>query len=371
MNMKNIVLAFLCFFTFFTNAQDDTLLFNDFSIDLYSVEDSLFDYEATNTINLTAQGWDIYSDNFAPISPYVINAIVDYQYYDPLIFRNWHIASYLLSTDTIAENDSTYIKQNFNNGLRSFSWVTPSDSVLNILLSPNVWIGGDSSRVRWKSMPMQGPRHQDGYQVYIIKGGGKEPLTLPLENLEPDFVMKRMSVVNGYPDTTNTSFAYLEKNFGFHPENGVMHTEYIPRETENFGEFDSAYQYPLMQEFELDLSHIENQFIQVAFVHNSYDNVGIVLDDILILGTGKVNTHDLQSNAVGLFPNPTKNVLNIELGNDVPVFVKVFSLNGQFIESILLDGSHNINVSRYKPGYYLMEIKGEKGYYSTRFIKKK
>ena len=370
MNINKKISPFLFLFSFCLNAQNDTLLYNGFDYYKNSSTDGLIDYEETNNLNISFQGWEIYSDNFAPLNPYLANSLKDSEYYDEQIFRNWHVAKYTLQTDTISDGDSTIYEITLVHGLRSFSWVAPPDSVLNILLSPNVWIAGDSSVLRWKSMPMQGPRHQDGYQVYIIEGGGKQAVTLPLGNIEPDFVMKRMSVLNGYPDTTNNSFAYIEKNFGFYPENGVMHTNYIPRQLDSDGEVDSAYQHVFMQEFEINLSHIRDKYIQVAFVHNSYDNYGIILDDILILGSGALGNEEIKNNKVRLSPNPSINHLEIELGSDVPLIVDIFDISGKFIESIRLKGSNQIDVSKYRPGYYLIKVTGQKDYYSATFIKK-
>jgi len=369
--MKKILILLMMGCFVFVNAQDDTLLYNNFDIELFSVVDSSLDYSATNSVNVTNSGWEIYSDNYAPISSSLTNGNEGFSYYDELLWRNWHISPYIVSRDTVLQGDSTVYNDSISNGLRSFSWVTPADSVLNILLSPNVWIGGDSSRFRWKSMPVQGPRHQDGYQVYVLRGGGYQILSIPFANLEPDFVMKRMSIFNGSPDTTIKSLSYLEHNFGYYPSNeGVMHTQYTLPKADSLGHVDSTRQHPFMQEFELDLSHIKEEFIQVLFVHNSYDNVGIVLDDILILGSGSVGQFEINNNSVKLFPNPSTNFVKIELGNDQPLQANIISVNGNKIKHIVLNGTSNIDVTSLQPGYYLVEIIGEYGRYSGSFIKK-
>jgi hypothetical protein len=358
---------------FFANAQNDTLLYNGFDKMIYSVgqTDTVLNYKAINDSNTIGSSWFTYADNPARISSNLTTGEESNPYFDAELWRSWHISPYTVLSDTIKiEKDSSIVLEIKNNGIRSFSWISPKDKIFNVLLSPNVWIGGDSSLLRWKSMPLQGPRHQDGYQVFIIRHGGKDPLTIDFNSIAPSFEMKRMDVSNGSPDTNIKSLAYLENNFGFYPQNGVMHTNYKLYGPDTTGFVDSTIQIVSMQEFELNLSHIKDEFIQVAFVHNSYDNVGIVLDDILILGSGTVGTMEIQKKSMHLFPNPSTKFVRVVLGNDIPLVANVFTSNGQVLKTINLKGSCEINVSEYKKGYYIIEIIGEKGRYSARFMKK-
>jgi len=371
--MKILLFPLLLLSVFFLNAQDDTLLYNGFDKKEYDfrLTDTVFNYQATNDSNTIGLDWFTYAANPKKISSNLTFGEENNPYFNAELWKSWHISSYIFFTGTIqTEEDSFVDVEIYNQGISSFSWVDPVDSIFNVLLSPNVWIGGDSSILRWKSMPLQGPRHQDGYEVFIIRGGGQKPLFIDFDAIQPSFIMKRMDVSNGYPDTSITSLAYLEKNYGFYPENGTMHTNYLLQDSDSIGFIDSTIQIPSMQEFELNLSHITDEFIQVAFVHNSYDNVGIVLDDILILGTGTVSRNEIPNNSLRLFPNPSTNFVNIELVNDILLGANVFTINGQFIEAINFKGSSQIDVSGYKKGYYLIEITGETGRYSASFIKK-
>ena len=82
---------------------------------------------------------------------------------------------------------------------------------------------------RGRSIPYQGPRHQDGYQVFIIRGGGQNPLSVILTRW-PTFEMKRMDVSNGSPDT-NIIVSILRKDFGFTP--GMNNANYILKEADS------------------------------------------------------------------------------------------------------------------------------------------
>ena len=372
--MKRILFLFLFLVLFLANAQNDTLLYNGFDKKIYTVgqRDTVLNYQATNDSNTIGASWFTYADNPVKISSNITSGEESNLYFDAELWKSWHISPYTFLSDTIKiEQDSSIVLELKNNGIRSFSWISSADSIFNVLLSPNVWIGGDSSLLRWKSMPFQGPRHQDGYQVFIIRQGGKDPLTIDFEAIVPSFEMKRMDLSNGSPDTNIKSLAYLENNFGFYPKTGVMHTNYTLHDPDSAGFVDSTIQIARMQEFELNLSHIKDEFIQVAFVHNSYDNVGIVLDDILILGSGTVSTREIKNKSVHLFPNPSTEFVHVGLGDDIPLVANVFTLNGQFLETINLKGSCRIDVSEYKLGCYIIEIIGAKGRYSGRFIKKK
>lgn len=372
--MKRILFLFLFLVLFLANAQNDTLLYNGFDKKIYTVgqRDTVLNYQATNDSNTIGASWFTYADNPVKISSNITSGEESNLYFDAELWKSWHISPYTFLSDTIKiEQDSSIVLELKNNGIRSFSWISSADSIFNVLLSPNVWIGGDSSLLRWKSMPFQGPRHQDGYQVFIIRQGGKDPLTIDFEAIVPSFEMKRMDLSNGSPDTNIKSLAYLESNFGFYPKTGVMHTNYTLHDPDSAGFVDSTIQIARMQEFELNLSYIKDEFIQVAFVHNSYDNVGIVLDDILILGSGTVSTREIKNKSVHLFPNPSTEFVHVGLGDDIPLVANVFTLHGQFLETINLKGSCQIDVSEYKLGCYIIEIIGAKGRYSGRFIKKK
>ena len=73
-------------------------------------------------------------------------------------------------------------------------------------------------------------------------------------------------------------------------------------------------------------------------------------------------------NGVSLYPNPVKDILNIDLVDNTRISsVKIYDLQGK----LLLEKANNdIDVSSFSLGVYLIKIKSEKGEFTKKFIKK-
>ena len=88
----------------------------------------------------------------------------------------------------------------------------------------------------------------------------------------------------------------------------------------------------------------------------------------------KINsTEAIKTNSIKVFPNPARDILNIELGNtDEPTIVKIFSSNGELVKTIAT-GINNkyllINISGLTNGLYAVNIITGKEMKSFTFIK--
>lgn len=72
-----------------------------------------------------------------------------------------------------------------------------------------------------------------------------------------------------------------------------------------------------------------------------------------------------------MYPNPTDNILNVVSSTDVFVNAIVYDMNGRLVLNKKLDEAQQINVSSLQSGSYLLQLKSDKGIYTTkRFIKK-
>ena len=288
--MKFKILLVLTFTFSLGKSQFDTLLYNGFSF-LAVDSNSYFQLGETNKANLEYQGWKTRSDLRA-LANSITEDTESYIWFDDQIWRSWHIIPYTDSIDTIITDDVITYDTTANFGLRSFSWFENPNRAATVLMTPPVFMNDNTGKLHWRSMPLQGPRHQDGYKVYILDGGSNTPDNVPFQTMDYDFAMKELDVTNSSPLPTITSLVELQNDFGFVPENGTNHLRYTLPDSNELGQIDSTRQHPFMQQFELSLSDYTG-FIQIAFVHDSYDNNGIILDDILITGTGTIGTNEI------------------------------------------------------------------------------
>ena len=367
MKFKFLVILSIIFFC--GNAQDDTLLFNDFSF-LAIDSNSYFQLGETNKVNVDYQGWKTRSDMRA-IANVITDDMSSYIWYDDQIWRNWHVIPYTDFIDTIIEDDVVTYDTTTNIGLRSFSWFENPNRAATVLMTPPVFMKDNTGRLFWKSMPLQGPRYQDGYKVYILEGGSNTPENVPFQTIDYDFVMKELDVSISSPLSTITSLAELERDFGFVPEDGVDHVEYTLPDTNELGETDSTRQHPFMQEFELSLGEY-NGYIQIAFVHDSYDNNGIILDDILIKGTGTIGVKEISKGNLNIFPNPAVNQLFIEFDDNwINPTIQIFDINGRLVIAQDLKDMTAIKIGALEPGQYLLKLHTQTDVYTQSFIKSK
>ena len=66
-------------------------------------------------------------------------------------------------------------------------------------------------------------------------------------------------------------------------------------------------------------------------------------------------TENTLDGLVDLYPNPTKNIINIK--SDIPILIKVFNLGGMEIKSIELDlGVNSFDLSRFNSGLYILKV---------------
>lgn len=356
-------------------SQDDTLLINEFSILAY--DDTVltngdtafvFNLKESNKANVEYQDWQNFSE-MAALANDVTDGSEDYIWFDDQVWRKWHIIPYIESIDTMIGGDTVVFDTISNFGIRSFSWLEGSSPATSILMTPPVFLEDNTSRLFWESMPLQGPRHQDGYKVFVLDGGLNDPEFTDFNSLSYEFAMKELDVSNSSPLSTLTSLAELENDFGFIPYDGVNHTQYSLPDTNELGDVDSTRQHPFMQQFELDLSSYSG-FIQIAFVHDSYDNNGIVLDNILIKGTGSIGVSKVRKGSLKVYPNPVSDKLFIENTNDfLNSVVQIFDIEGRLVLSEKLKRYSGIDLTAVEAGQYIVKILSDNTVYTQTFTK--
>lgn len=367
--MKYLTLILVCLASFQVKAQNDTLLKAMFDSVATDGAQNIA-VEVTNQLDLNGWGnvtWlasDLKADLIDPTS----------QWYEEDLWQTWHKIPYIESIDTTVTIDTTTYDTTVNVGMRSFSWFASPNQALSVLLTPPVYLSDNTGKLTWKSMPIQGPRYQDGYKVMVLTGANNTVFNTDPTLQTPQFIMKEMDNSSGSPSILDSSLAAIEKDYGFVPANGVMHTEYTLPAATGSGLVDSSRQQPFMQEFEIDLSSYSG-FIQVMFFHDSDDDNGIILDDIVITGTGALSSKEVDAIEVDIYPNPASHNISVNMiQGDRLEQLEVLSSDGRLVQ---ITSSVNqiqnrvvLNVSELAEGMYFVRIQGANKVYQGSFIKR-
>jgi hypothetical protein len=299
--MKKLFTPLLFIGVIMLNAQNDTLLFENFEAE---VIDYIFDLPPNGDddtwLNFDSDGLPDGSGGNRP--------------------NNWFLGA------AFAEADGG------NTVLMSNSWTNNTEqSVENYLITPPIQIIDANAVLSWKSAPRQTPRFLDGYCVVVQTGSN-------IETSFTDTLVKFAEFISG------DSFDFDDYEFS----SGFVHGSDF-QFIEDAG--DSARWIGVLRSESVSLAQYAGQTIYIAFVHNSTDDNLISVDDILITGTSPTNVKKVE-NQIGLeiFPNPAANFANIQV--DLPlttgVNLHIYSVDGKLIRTIpqgfRIKGSHNFQI---------------------------
>jgi CubicO group peptidase (beta-lactamase class C family) len=101
-----------------------------------------------------------------------------------------------------------------------------------------------------------------------------------------------------------------------------------------------------------------NQFPSQAFLV-----AGKLLSDAIDTPLGINNEAE---NSFSIYPNPSKDILNIDVSNQQILSLKVFNRNGALL---LQDNQSQLSIYALPAGTYFIEVETEKGVYRNRFVK--
>jgi hypothetical protein len=260
-----ILLLLVVLFSIKLKAQSDTLLFEDFNIDPTAAYELSPNGNDTVWVNVDDDGQPSVSvpGNRAP---------------------NWEWSNVGFATD-----DSTGC-------IISNSWFDSPANAANYLITPPIPIVDGNAVLNFKSAPYQTPLYLDGYVVLVSTQGN-----LPIEFTDTLFV------AGEYISRQNAQAGGNYSLYTFSP--GFVHGQdgtYI--EYNN----DSSRFLGMLRPFSVSLSAYAGQTIYIAFLHNSFDDNLISLDDILVTGTAPTGVQDLnQLRATTVYPVPAVDFLEI------------------------------------------------------------
>lgn len=118
------------------------------------------------------------------------------------------------------------------------------------------------------------------------------------------------------------------------------------------------------------LSNLTQCRLRFTFTGDYYFSM---IDDITIGTTATLSSNTIvntENHPVKVYPNPTKNQLNIETIALTNPLVEIFDANGRILKTQILNkNSSTINIENLESGIYLFKIKSAEGTYNQQIIK--
>lgn len=111
-----------------------------------------------------------------------------------------------------------------------------------------------------------------------------------------------------------------------------------------------------------DLSAFAGQSIRIAFIHQSNDQFGVLVDEVTVTNTSSVGINEVEETCFTIFPNPVTSNLNVK-GEGT---VEIINAIGQVVLTDNVNGNAILNVSNLDNGIYFVRMNGA----TQKFIKK-
>lgn len=348
--LYNVLLLAAVFLPVALTAQTDTLLFEDFQGNWEDRYIQFYDDGVYGNDSI----WINFDLDGAP------NAQND--------FQNWYIDLAFESPDSIGPADSNFVAA-------SVSWMAdPSIPNLNWMILPPVEILDGQVTLSWKSAPFQGPRYTDGYKVLL----STEEID-PLFGTYTDTLFVAAEMLTPLPDGAYdiNDDALQADSFLWSP--GYIHADrYMLTEYFTWDSTSDLFD-PLLEPHTVSLAAYAGQTVYIGFLHDSFDDNILEIDDILVEG---VITGTREENgpihALFTYPNPVDNFLNVlfELETSASVRLGVFDMSGRQMLAMdsrgRLAGEQNLKLDlrRLPVGMYNLVLDVEGQQYSRKVVKR-
>jgi len=316
-------------------SQADTLLYENFDVD------------PTAAYGLVSNGNDtIWVD-------YDVDGLADGSGSSPARADNWWW------------NANAFSSVDLTGCLFSNSWFTSPGLAKNYLITPPIQIVDGNAVISWTSAPRQTPLFLDGYLVVVSK-------TNNAETSFTDTIFQAGEYLAGGPVAGDTTFS----NFTF--SNGFVHGEdgtYVEYDTAP--DADSSRLVGQLRPQSVSLAAYAGQTIYIAFLHGSFDDNLIALDDICITGTlAGINNNIDADTKITVSPNPASDMVKVNyfLPGTAQVRANIFDAKGALVKSMekgmQVTGNQqlDLNVSDLANGKYILQIVAGSKFTKTSFI---
>lgn len=273
-------------------------------------------------------------------------------------------------TYAFAVADSLTTTGDTNVVITSNSWFSSPGQAKNWLITKSLDLPAGTGTLKYKSASFQTPYYLDGYQVLLSNsdndlGSFSTVLAEAGEYTAGDATAGAADDYSGY--TFAPAGAWTQGING-----GVI----VPAEVEDSG--DHARYTGVLTEKTVDLSAYAGQTIFIAFLHNSFDDNLISLDDIRVDWVTGVNENESLLSKITAYPNPTTDFITLDytMSAASPVILTVTDIYGRMVYTesmgIVAAGANKkgIDVSGYAKGTYNVQLRTDRGMKSLSFIKK-
>lgn len=111
--------------------------------------------------------------------------------------------------------------------------------------------------------------------------------------------------------------------------------------------------------------------IRFAFQNDGNDQYVMFLDNITLTATVPMSNNEFFANNLKIYPNPTKDIINLSTSTTLINNVDVTDLNGRIVKSFDLSGisQTELNVSDLTSGMYFASVETDLGKGTTKIIK--
>jgi hypothetical protein len=260
---------------------------------------------------------------------------------------------YVDETDTsnYAMTSCSYIALGTGAGLMSCP--TIPDSNQNWLIMPPIYVSDANMFLRWKSLPLVGPFFMDGYKVLIAEGSN-----MPEDFQNTAFVAAECIELSPSPSLNPANHFYSP---GYIHAKTYTLTQYYQLAFDQGG---AAYLQGLFEPHSVSLADYVGKTIYCAFLHDSYCDFGLQLDDVLVTRETMMATEQpFLSEALQVAPNPTKDYTFLIANALHPTtgLLQCYDMAGKLLQStdVRLYGGRNeipVNVEQLAAGYYQLRL---------------
>ncbi|MBU6341370.1 MAG: T9SS type A sorting domain-containing protein [Bacteroidetes bacterium] len=260
-----------------------------------------------------------------------------------------------------------------NNAFTSCSFSSKAFRSRNWLITPPVYIEDSSYVLSWKSSAFQGPFLTDGYHVLISAQGNfpedfADTLFSASETTTPFSVSNSM----GFPldvSKYNYSPGYLHAN-------GYTNTQYYSFVDTDF---PNGFYLGKLEPHIVSLKAYTGKTVYVTFLHDSFDDFLLQIDDILIARaklSGVLQTVLRNDWGLTVWPSLVQDRARVQwegMDDENNLTLQIFDLEGRIHQSYTLQQGNSrhfeLDMTHARPGHYVVVLKNANGISKTRFSK--
>jgi hypothetical protein len=124
------------------------------------------------------------------------------------------------------------------------------------------------------------------------------------------------------------------------------------------------------QSIQNEYSYYNNQISSMKTFIYQVGNWELANEKHYYYSNTSVSIADQQLTGINLYPNPAKNTINVDKGENKDVCVFIYNMMGQLLLQKTLNRiDSQIDISNLQKGMYIINIKNEKGNYLKKFVK--